>query len=117
MILKPETIAQIQVYEWVKQKTDLPFLHIANEGKRSVSNGRILKRMGMRSGVSDIFIPRASRGYHGLWIELKTGGTKPTREQIQFLDDMIREGYEARLIYEAQSAIDFIAHFYSIKQF
>ena len=115
MILKPETIAMIQVYEWVKQNTNLPFMHIANEGKRSIANTRILKRMGMRPGVSDIFIPRACRGYHGLWIELKVGSNEPTAQQIDFLEQMISEGYLAKVIYEAEPCIEYIANFYSIE--
>ena len=113
MKLNPETIEQIKVHEWVKQKTDLPFIHIPNEAKRTITLGNILKRMGMRAGVSDIFIPRASKGYHGLWIELKVGSNQPTENQIQFIEDMHKEGYQAMTCWGADSAIRVIRDFYN----
>lgn len=112
MPLNPEAIEQIKVHEWVKQNTDLPFLHIANEGKRSYVNGSILKRMGMKPGVSDIFIPRSTKEHHGLWIELKTGYNKPTNHQLQFIDDMKKEGYEAITCWGADATIEKIRDFY-----
>jgi hypothetical protein len=112
--LKPETIAQIQVREWVIQNTDLPFIHVANERLASPAMGSILKRMGVRSGVSDIFIPRANKTQHGLFIELKVGVNKPTPSQLQFINEMIAEGYGAFVAYGSEEAILIIKQFYQI---
>lgn len=112
MNLSQESIEQIKVHEWAKQCTDLPFIHIPNEGKRSFANGSILKRMGLQPGVSDIFIPRAANGFHGLWVELKTGHNKPTENQLKFIDNMKKEGYEATVCWNAENAINFISNFY-----
>jgi hypothetical protein len=68
-------------------------IHIPNEGKRSPRRGAQLKREGMRPGVSDIFIPMAVAGWHGLWLELKASGKSPTPEQVTFLADMADQGY------------------------
>ncbi len=42
-----------------------------NEGKRTPAQGFNLKLMGLRSGVSDIFIYYPTQSHHGLWIEVK----------------------------------------------
>ncbi len=42
-----------------------------NEGKRTPIQGRHLKLLGLRPGVSDIFIYYPSGSYHGLWLEMK----------------------------------------------
>jgi hypothetical protein len=114
MRLPPEIIEQIKVHEWVKQRTNLPFIHVPNEAKRSPSLGAVLKRMGLRAGVSDIFIPRAKDNFHGLWIELKMKGNRPTENQLQFIADMKNEGYEAMVCYESAAAIEAIKNFYQL---
>lgn len=42
-----------------------------NEGKRTPAQGWNLKLMGLRPGVSDIFIYYPHGAYHGLWLEVK----------------------------------------------
>lgn len=114
MQLKPETIAQIQVCDWLLAKTDLPFYHFPLEGKRSLANASILKRMGMKAGVSDLFIPRKSTIYSGLWLELKVGKNKPTPMQTAFLAKMLEEGYMSACVWGSEAAIQFIKTFYEI---
>lgn len=115
MKISGECLEQIKVHEFVKQCTDLPFLHIANERSCSIQQGMILKRMGVRSGVSDIFIPRANKTLHGLWIELKFGKNKASPAQLTFINEMISEGYGAFVATGAEEAILIIKSFYSLK--
>lgn len=42
-----------------------------NEGKRTPAQGRMLKLMGLRPGVSDLFIYFPTKTYSGLWLEVK----------------------------------------------
>jgi hypothetical protein len=114
MNLSPETIQQIIVVDWVKQCTDLPIIHIANERGCSFQQGKTLKRMGVLSGVSDLFIPRATKNRHGMFLELKTLKGKLTRNQIKFIDDMNKEGYYALAAYGSDNAIAIIKDFYEI---
>lgn len=107
-----EQIEQVKVREWVRNNTDLPFIYIPNDGKRSPQLGLLMKRMGLCPGASDIFIPRATKRYHGLFIELKAGKNKPTLLQLKFIDDMIIEGYGAYVAYGAEEAIAIIKQFY-----
>ena len=98
----PEDIEQRMVFDWAEvMETRYPCLslmyHVPNEGKRSKATGAKLRRMGLRPGVSDICLPVARGGFHGLYIELKAVGGKPTPAQLRFLDGVSREGYFAVL--------------------
>lgn len=108
-----ETLEQIAFFDYLKlaKKELVPYvMHIPNEGKRNVWIGKQLKDMGMRPGVSDIFaaVPRGT--YHGLWIELKAKRAdgrygKATIEQLIFIDDMLHQGYQAKVCNGCDEAI------------
>lgn len=113
--IKGEDIEQIKVVEWLKNKTDLPFFSIANQRTCSPQYGALLKRMGVRAGVSDLMITRATSQFHGAFIELKTLTGKLSPHQTKFLDDMTKEGYFAMCCWSAQAAIKVIQELYDIK--
>jgi hypothetical protein len=102
------------VREWVIQNTDLKFFHFANERQCSAQYGSLLKRMGVTAGVSDIFLPKGNDTFKGLWIELKVGKNKATPAQLDFINDMIAEGYSACVAYGAEEAILMIRQFYGL---
>jgi len=83
------------IMDWVRLKPTIKKLvmHFPNEGKRTPSFGRLMKEMGMRAGVSDLFISMARHGYHGAWIELKTKQGVVSPAQVEFLEDMRQQGY------------------------
>jgi VRR-NUC domain len=69
---------------------------IPNGGLRSKVTAGRLKAEGVKSGVSDLFLPVPRLWYHGLFIEmkpLKTG--RATDEQVQFIALMKSRGYGA----------------------
>lgn len=115
MKIGEESIIQIQVCEWLNQCTDLPFYHFANEGKRTYANASILKRMGLKAGVSDLFIPRGTDNFHGLFLELKSKNGKLTDTQLNFMNEMIKEGFGAHVAYSSSEAIQIIKAFYSLQ--
>lgn len=80
-------------------------LHIPNERKCTQAQGARLKRMGVRSGVSDLFLPAPIGNYHGLWVEMKAPGGKATQNQMQFIADMRESGYAATVCIGYESAI------------
>lgn len=112
--MKNEGAHQIVVHEWVKNNTTLPFIHIANERRCSPQRGSLLRKMGVKAGVSDIFIPRANDIYHGLWIELKDVGGRLSTAQSNFIQQMLDEGYFAEVAYGSSAAIQIIKIFYDI---
>lgn len=107
---------QIAIIEWlILHKLDRFVIHIPNEGKRSLSYGSKLKKMGMRKGVSDLFIAISCRDYHGAWIELKSKNGRPTPSQSQFLSDMGSQGYYTNVCYGLDDAINSIKWYLKIK--
>ena len=112
-----ESREQQIIFEWASwNKNKYPGIeamyHIANEGKRSASNGSRLKREGLKSGVSDICVPVAKCGYNNLYIELKSGKNKATREQLNFINLINKYGGKALIVYEADNAIEVIKAYF-----
>lgn len=78
-----------------------------NEGKRTAAQGFHLKLMGLRPGVSDLFIYYPTRDYHGLWLEMKRNKKYSKSErstpswiaQEQFQEAVKKVGYAAYFCY------------------
>lgn len=106
-----ESEKQIALFEWAKwnyaKYPELKLMyHIPNEGKRSVSTGARLKREGLKKGVADICLPCPRGKHHGLYMELKSEDGKASKEQIDFLYAVCKEGYSAHICYGAENAIN-----------
>lgn len=112
--ISSETNEQIAVIEWC-DLLNIPCVHIANEGKRSISYAVTLKKMGMRKGFPDLFIPRARGKYHGLFVEMKYGNNKPSEDQRLWLDILSREGYACAVCFNADEAIKTIESYHKLK--
>lgn len=67
--------------------------HIPNGEKREPSTAARLKRMGVKPGIPDLFLPVPMQGSHGLWIELKRMGGKPTAIQEAWHGALRQQGY------------------------
>lgn len=114
-MMKPEQSIQIAVCDWLrKHHPELPFMHIANERRCSPQAGALLKRMGVKPGVSDLFFPRGNSNASGLWLELKSETGRATPAQISFMKEMRLEGYEAEVAYSWQEALQYISMFYGL---
>lgn len=81
-IVPTEHEEQVMLFRWAQLQSSKypPFalmFAIPNGGKRNAKTAVDLKYEGVKSGVSDIFLPCACGGYHGLFVEMKRtrGGT------------------------------------------
>lgn len=82
-----------QVRDNIIPELDLMFA-IPNGGARNIRTAVTLKATGVKAGVSDIFLPVARHGVHGLFIELKkVKGGKVSEEQQSFGESMHQQGY------------------------
>lgn len=88
-----------------------------NEGIRTESQGHNVKLLGLRPGVSDLFIYYPTKTYYGLWIELKRNkkyvkserNTASWRAQELFLEQVKSVGYQGFICYgfdDAKKIID-----------
>ena len=108
---------QAAVFEWAmlmsKQFPDLEDLfHIGNGGLRSKSEAARFKRMGVKPGVSDLFLPAPVGKYHGLWIEMKRQkGGRLEPEQKDWIERMNRKGYLALVAHGADEACEILYNY------
>lgn len=65
-----------------------------------------MKSSGMKNGIPDLFLPIARKGYHGLFIEMKFGKNKLTKEQKEFKEFTQEEGYAFHECRTADEAIN-----------
>lgn len=100
--------------DWLN-KHGVFFLHIPNEGKRSIQQAVLLKRMGMRKGAPDFVIP----GPENIALELKrariagkAGATsspsRVSKEQSECLMEFNKRGWTTQVCYGAAEAIGFL---------
>lgn len=119
--LSEESI-HVTVIQWIRKH---PFfnrnkrfklvMHFPNEGKRSLRYGNLMNDLGMRKGVSDLFIAMAFHGHHGAWIELKSKDGYVSQEQKEFLEDMKEQNYFTAICWSIDEAIDVIRWYCGIK--
>jgi len=114
-VLTPEILAksgtehgeQLAVMQWaalnMKRFPELRWLFaIPNGGGRSAIQGARLKAEGVKPGVSDLMLPVARKGYHGLFIEMKKAKILPSSvrpEQKEFLEFVLDNGYQGEVAF------------------
>lgn len=99
-----EESEQAAILEWAEyEKRKHPELellyHVPNGGKRDAKTAAILKRCGVKAGVPDLVLPVARCGYHGLYIELKVGKNRTSKNQDRWLENLNAQGYKAVVCY------------------
>jgi hypothetical protein len=105
---------QVALIKWVRTVRDIyPVLKllyaVPNGGDRNLRVARKLKAEGVLAGVADLCLPAARRGYHGLYLEMKSEEGVATKEQKEFLRGVSGEGYCAVIaqgVDEAQATLE-----------
>lgn len=115
---KSETTEQIRLFTWASNRVDIYkelglMYHIPNEGKRE--NGAILKMAGLKRGVPDICLPVNAGKYNALYIELKHGNGKATKQQNEFIELLNKQGNKAVICYGFEEARKEILEYLSLK--
>lgn len=109
-----ESEEQKMLFRWAAvMKRQMPELelmyHIPNEGKRSRVTGMKLKAEGLKSGVPDICLPVARKGYSALYIEMKrTVGGRVSDNQAYWIELLNKHGNAAMVARGWREAADFI---------
>jgi hypothetical protein len=65
---------------------------IPNGGARSKAQAGKLKAEGVKKGVFDLCLPVRRGIYTSLWIEMKYGTNRPTKEQLEFKEFVEGQG-------------------------
>lgn len=112
-MIPTEDEEQIWLFSWAKLKLgrfpELALMHhIPNGGQRSKTEAARFKAMGVKRGVSDIFLPVARGGYHGLYIELKAEHGRPEKEQEEWIAAVQEQGYYGAVCYGGMEAANLV---------
>lgn len=92
--------------EWHRHYPGLELLHaIPNGGQRSKAQAGKLRAEGVLAGVCDLFLPVARRGFHGLYIEMKSLIGTTTDNQDKFIQSVQAQGFYAECCKGADDAI------------
>jgi len=91
-------------------------MHIPNGGSRHPAEAAHLKRLGVRAGVPDLFLPYPVGDHHGLWIELKSMSGKPTAAQREWILWLREQGYCAYVCRGAEMAIRCIEMYLGLRK-
>lgn len=94
-----ETQEQIALIKWTQQPSirqrypELALLfHIPNERPDKVQ-AATLKKMGVKRGVPDLFLPVRAGRYHGLFIEMKANSGRASDDQLWWVEHLLANGY------------------------
>ena len=90
-----ESAEQRQFVNMVKSlRPDVRFYAVPNGGLRNKVTARLMKLLGVSSGVPDLVFAEARGGYHGLYIEMKKAhGGQLSKTQKEWLRDLNERGY------------------------
>lgn len=120
-IIPTEEDEQMAVIDWAEKRTSVyPALkllhHIPNGGKRTITEAKRFKAMGVKAGVPDLFLPVPRGRYHGLWIEMKrTQDGKVSENQKWWIGALNSLGYSAQVAYGAEQAIRQLEEYLNLK--
>ncbi len=111
LVLPTEDQEQAKLVAWLR-KFDILFFAVPNGGYRNTLEAFKLKRTGVQSGVPDIMIPVARKGFHGLFIEMKRqkGGVL-SQHQKHWLSNLIFQKYCAKVANGADVAIALVTEY------
>lgn len=107
---------QVALFNWARYQTrrypelDVLFA-IPNGGARDKRTGGRLKAEGVKAGVSDIMLPVARHGFHGLWIELKAPDGSVQENQKDWAEKMTAQGYKAVICWSWTEARDCLVEY------
>lgn len=84
---------------------------IPNGGYRRITEARRLKAEGVRAGIPDLFLAKPNESYHGLWLEMKTKKGKASKAQLEMIELLKEQGYQAQVCHGFNEARDVIREY------
>lgn len=83
-------------------------------GRRYSPEAMKLKKEGLRSGVPDVCLPVARQGFHGLFVEMKIKGNRPSDAQKEYIAQLNMQGYAVVVAYGWDAAREAIEDYLGI---
>ena len=127
---RPQTVEELQnpleefeqerVCDWLDAHK-IPYHSIPNDLRTEfdIANMPVkrskMHRIGLKPGVPDLFICRASGLFHGLYIEMKRKhGGVVSADQKRWIRLLLEEGYLAKVCRGADKAIELIEDYFNV---
>lgn len=116
---------QMGIFQWAfmheKKWPCLRWLHhVRNEGRISAISdlqrmikGLRYKKMGVKRGILDIFLPYPRNGFCGLHIEVKTPNGRLTKEQSEYIDYLESNNYATAVVRSIDEGVRVISEYIS----
>ena len=105
--------AQVACVNWFRMQYPEKLIHaIPNGGARNIIVARKLKAEGVVSGVPDLFIPEPSKGYHGLFIEMKVKGGRLQETQKDMIDKLESRGYKCHVCWSVDDFMKVVNEYF-----
>jgi hypothetical protein len=82
--------------------------HIANGEQRSRITGARLKAAGVKAGVPDLLLPVGKRGFHSLYIEMKTEIGIISNKQKYWIEKLTEQGNYVKVCRSWEEARDLL---------
>lgn len=105
-----ETQEQKQLIQWCRTDPRLQYIfHIPNESVGGQGWMIRNRQMGVKAGVPDLFYPVPLKGYHGMFIEMKSDKGSLRPEQKRWLGVLEQLGYKCVVAHgweEAKKALE-----------
>lgn len=117
-----ERTHQYNLFMWAalnyEQEPRLRLLNSCQNGMHSSAyTANSAKKVGMKNGYPDIFLPVAKGNVHGLFIELKKKGGVLTPEQRWWNAQLMAGGYLCFTLVGHEQAIEMIASYLEMKTY
>lgn len=93
---------QCAIVEYLRYKGYCVF-SIPNHGIRTPRLGAYFKAEGLLPGVADLFVMKANKFSHGIFIEVKSGKGTMSKTQKEFQLRCIENEYDYWLIYDVET--------------
>ena len=113
---------QVAFFRWVRTMAKLDkrfayFFAVPNQGRnrRDAYWGNRRVAEGLESGVPDVLCLYPSSGFHGLAIEFKRAGKKPTKDQFKWLHQLNKANYAAGICHSFNQAMEIVKTYFGIK--
>lgn len=111
---------QVALFKWVALKAhvmpELKLLYAVPNAAAGAQRGQAgkMKAEGLKSGVPDVCLPVPRRAYHGLYIEMKMPGRRPTVSQEWWLNGLSLQGYMVYICYSCEQAQTVITEYLAL---
>lgn len=112
----PESDMQIACIKWFRlqyPRYSKMLFAIPNGGTRIPKEAARMKSEGVLSGVPDLMLAVPSHGYVGAFIELKVKPNKPSREQLEWMEQVSNHGYATHVIYGINEFVEWVNYYLS----